>query len=237
MPPRLERREGGARLILDRPPVNALDLPAILDLEHSFTALAADPPPAGLVLTGAGRAFSAGVDTRAFAALDAAGRGEMILAITRMVAALYGLPCPVVAAINGHALGGGLVLALACDLRLAVDDPEIKLGLTEAQAGVPFPAGPLEVMRAELPPPLLRRLTLTSAVVSPRALALDGVIDGLHPAEDLIEAAAARAAAMAGQPAFALVKRQVRAPACAALAALVASGQDPLIAALSGGSD
>jgi hypothetical protein len=51
-----------------------------------------------------------------------------------------------VAAINGHALGGGFVLALACDYRIAADNEAAKLGMTEAQAGIPFPAGPLEVM-------------------------------------------------------------------------------------------
>jgi len=109
----------------------------------------------------------------------------MVRAITRMVARLIAIPAPVVAAINGHALGGGFLLMLACDYRIAVDNEAAKLGMTEAQAGIPFPAGPLEVMRHELSPELLRRLTLTSAVLNTRELLEARVLDSLCAVEDL----------------------------------------------------
>ena len=228
---RLERQGATAVLTLDRPPVNALDLKALLALETALDEVAAAPPEGGLVLTGAGKAFSAGVDTRAFDGYGAADRAAMILGITRMIAGLYSLNCPVVAAVNGHALGGGFVLMLACDVRLAAPG-EARLGLTEAQAGVPFPAGPLEVIRAELGPDLLRRLTLTSETLTPAELAAQGVIDGLVEG-DLVAAAVERAAALARQPAFGLVKAQLRAPVVARLRALAETGEDPLIGALS----
>lgn len=232
MSQRLDWQDGTAVLTLDRPPVNALDLEAVLALEAVFAELTASPPTRGLVLTGAGRAFCAGVDTRAFGGYGADDRAAMILAITRMITGLYALNCPVVAAVNGHALGGGFVLMLACDVRLA-SPADARLGLTEAQAGVPFPAGPLEVIRAELGPDVLRRLTLTSETETPERLAAQGVIDRLVE-DDLVAAAVARAAALAGQPAFGLVKRQIRSPVVARLRALVAAGKDPLIAALGG---
>src|ERR1700758_3958351 len=94
----------------------------------------------------------------------------MVRGITRMVARLLAIPAPVVAAMNGHALGGGFVLMLACDYRIAAAVEAAKLGMTEAKAGIPFPAGPLEVMRHELRPEMLRRLTLTGAVLDPREL-------------------------------------------------------------------
>lgn len=222
---------GGVALVrLARPPVNALDLPTIEALEAAFAALARERPR-GLVLSGAGGVFSAGVDTRAFASYRGQEKADMVRAITRMVAQLYGLPFPCVAAMGGHALGGGLVLALACDLRLAVDG-QARMGLTEARAGVPFPAGPLEVIRAELSPELLRRLTLTSAVVGQAELLNAGVLDRLVPAESLEAEAVTAAGELAEQPAFALVKDQLRRPAQERLAALVASGDDPLIQAL-----
>lgn len=229
---RLDWQDGTAVLTLDRPPVNALDLAAMLALEAVFADLTSNPPARGLVLTGAGRAFCAGVDTLAFGGYGADDRADMILAITRMITGLYALNCLVVAAVNGHALGGGFVLMLACDVRLA-RPAEARLGLTEAQAGVPFPAGPLEVIRAELAPDMLRRLTLTSETETPERLAAQGVIDRLVE-EDLVAAAIARAAALSDQPAFSLVKRQVRSPVVARLQALVAAGKDPLIAALGG---
>lgn len=225
----LERatHDGVALLRLARPPVNALDLPTILALEAAFADLARERPK-GLVLGGADGVFSAGVDTRAFAAYGPAEKAETVRAITRMVGQLYGLPFPTVAAMGGHALGGGLVLALACDARLAAVG-EARLGLTEARAGIPFPAGPLEVIRAELAPDLLRLMTLTSITIGPEELRTRGVIDRTFPPAELEAAALATAADLAAQPAFAIVKRQVRAPVLERLALLAASGDDPLI--------
>ncbi|MDH4385057.1 MAG: enoyl-CoA hydratase/isomerase family protein [Caulobacter sp.] len=224
--------DGVALVTLDRPPVNALDLTAIEQLGAQFAELRAVPPEKGIILTGAGRCFSAGVDTRAFGAYSAEIRARMILGITAMVAELYRIPCPVVTAAPGHALGGGLILMLCGDVRLAVDDDRIKMGLTEARAGVPFPAGPLEILFAELSPERIRRLTLTSQTQSPAELFRQGVIDELCSPDDLIEAAVRRVRDTASQPAFSLVKAQVRKGTIAKLTEIAASGEDPLIESL-----
>lgn len=213
---------------IDRPPVNALDIETIAALEQAFDGVARDAPRGGVVLTGAGKAFSAGVDTRAFASYDRDRRRDMVRGITRMVARLLAIPVPVVAAVNGHALGGGFVLMLACDYRIALD-LDAKFGLTEAQAGVPFPAGPLEIIRHELAPELLRRLTLTSDVLDARTLFDAGTIDALSPSDRIEATALARATALAGQPAFRTVKRQIRGALADRVAALAASGEDPFL--------
>ncbi|OCX29917.1 MULTISPECIES: enoyl-CoA hydratase/isomerase family protein [Bradyrhizobium] len=215
---------------IDRPPVNALDLDTITLLERTFAAAAAEAPSSGVVLTGGGQVFSAGVDTRAFAGYAREQRHEMVRAITRMLARLLAIPVPVVAAINGHALGGGFVLMLGCDYRLAVDSAAAKLGMTEAQAGIPFPAGPLEVMRHELSPELLRRLTLTSAVVDTRECLDQRLLDALCPATDLPAQSIAAAKRLAAQPGFRAVKRQIRGELAARLERLAATGQDPFLA-------
>jgi enoyl-CoA hydratase len=214
---------------IDRPPVNALDLDAILALEQTFAASGRDAPGHGIVLTGGGQVFSAGVDTRAFAGYSRDQRHEMVRAITQMVAQLVAIPVPVVAAINGDALGGGFVLMLACDYRIATDIAAAKLGLTEAQAGIPFPAGPLEVMRHELAPELLRRLTLTSAVLTTRELFEARVIDALCPSEDVKSRALAIAKQLAAQPAFGAVKRQIRGRLADRLAELASTGEEPFL--------
>jgi enoyl-CoA hydratase len=216
-------------LTIDRPPVNALDLEAIAALEAAFTEAAHQAPRNGVVLTGGGAVFSAGVDTRAFAAYGRDQRHEMVRAITRMVARLLAIPVPVVAAINGHALGGGFVLMLACDHRIATEAESAKLGMTEAKAGIPFPAGPLEVMRHELAPELLRRLTLTSAVLGTRELKQAGVIDALCAADEVKAHAIAAANSLAAQPAFGAVKRQIRGGLAERVAALAAAGQDAFL--------
>jgi enoyl-CoA hydratase len=226
---RYEETSGIATITLSRPPVNALDYDAVIALENAFKQLRSNPSAAGAILTGDGAAFSAGVDVRAFMAYEPAKRREMALAITRMTSAALALACPLVAAINGHALGGGFVLALCCDYRIAIDDPNLKLGLPEARAGVPFPAGPLRIIRHELPPGLLRQLALSSQTETPHRLADIGVLDALTTRDALMSTARERTAALAAQPGFEVVKQQTRGDLAAELSALVEAGCDPFI--------
>jgi len=222
-----ETRPGLVTATITRPPANALDSDAIRAIEAGFAGLSRNPPAKGVVLTGAGAMFSAGVDTRAFAGYDAAGRRELARAITRMTAAILALPVPLVGAINGHALGGGLVLALCCDWRIGAEEPAIKLGLLEAAAGVPFPAGPCAILSRELPGSTVRRLALSSEAMAPQAMRDLGVLDDLAAAADLAARAADRAEALARQPGFAIVKRQVRGGLADELQALARSGDEP----------
>jgi enoyl-CoA hydratase len=222
---RRENAAGGVvALTLDRPPVNALETQFVRDLT---TALIEEAErSAAIVLTGAGRAFSAGVDTKAAATLDAEGQHAGVEAINTLVVTLFGLPVPVVAAVNGHALGGGLIIPLACDV-LVASRAQCELGLTEVIAGVPFPAAPLEVCRQRLSPPVYNNLCLTGRVFGPEeALAL-GVADELADPEDLVAQALTIATRLAGYPAYARVKDQVRAAARAAVEQAVA--EDPLL--------
>jgi len=221
--------QGVTTLTIDRPPANALDLDAVVELLASFEALATEPPQLGVVLTGTGSIFSAGVDTRAFAGYENARRRELALAITRMTAAVLALPCPLVTAVNGHALGGGFVLMLCGDRRIAVDDPAAKFGITEARAGVPFPSGPLLIIQNELPQPLLRRLALSSQVVSPEDLLKTGVVDQLTPADTLLASAQSIVGELAAQPAFAVVKQQVRGTLAAQVRARAKESTDPFL--------
>src|SRR5262249_50462034 len=150
-------------------------------------------------------------------------------AITQAAARLLAIPVPVVAAVNGHALGGGFVLMLACDYRIGADAEATKLGMTEAQAGIPFPAGPLEIIRHELAPELLRRLALTSAVLGVRELLETRILDELCAVADLKASSLAHAKRLAAQPAFRTVKRQIRGGLAQRIAALASAGEEAFL--------
>lgn len=224
-PVRSNHTGGITEIIIDRPPVNALDFRSVEALASAVEKADRKSP---ILLTGGGSVFSAGVDTKAFAAYSPVEKAGMIRAITRMTANLVCHPAPVIAAVNGHALGGGFVLMLCADVRLITDQPSARFGLTEAQAGVPFPAGPLEIIRDEIEPNMLRRLTLTSQVLGSEEMMECGIADQTVSGSTLIETAQARALAVAAQPAFTMVKQQLRGRLMTALRTLAASGIDPL---------
>jgi enoyl-CoA hydratase len=133
--------EGLALVTLDRPAaLNALDDETLAELEGAFHALGHDRSVRVVILTGTGKAFAAGADIKvmaAFTPLDArafAQRGQRVLTL------IEDFPHPVIAAVNGFALGGGCELAMACDLRIASDrakagQPEVKLGVTPGFGG------------------------------------------------------------------------------------------------------
>ncbi len=142
---RVERRGGVVRCTLDRPPLNLFEPGLIAALRATFVSLAADPTVRLAVLTGAGRAFTGGMDVRVLRDLDAAGAATLITSLHDAIEAVHRAPFPVVAAVNGHALGAGFELAIACDLRVAA--AEATFGLPEVRVGVP------SVIQAALLPP------------------------------------------------------------------------------------
>jgi len=132
---RIARDGGVARLTLDRSPLNVLTPSLIAALGVAFRELGADPALRVLVLGGAGRAFSAGVDVAAMRDLDAAGARALIEALRRTIRALEEVPVPTIARLHGHVLGGALELVLACDLRIAA--ASCRLGMPEITVGIP----------------------------------------------------------------------------------------------------
>ena len=113
-----------------------------------------------MIITGTGTIFSAGVDLRRLLDGGSAYLADFLPALDRMLRRLLFLPKPVVAAVNGHAIAGGCVLACACDRRLAARGPG-RVGVTELLVGVPFPAVALETMRLVVPPHRLAEVVYT----------------------------------------------------------------------------
>jgi enoyl-CoA hydratase/carnithine racemase len=175
----LERDGPVAWCRLERPPLNLLEPGLIAAIHETFSALSAEASVRAVVLSGSGRAFTAGMDVRVLAGLDAAGARELITALHGAIQAVHHATFPVIAAVHGPCLGAGLELALACDLRIA--STEATFGLPEVRVGVP------SVIEAALLPPLIglgraAELLLTGeAVPAERALAwglVNRVTDG-----------------------------------------------------------
>lgn len=138
---RLEAGGPVARVVLDRPPLNVLTIDMLEELADAVAVASADPAAKVVVLTGEGKAFCAGVDVADHTAERVA---TMIESFSRAVRALLSVDLPVVAAVNGAALGGGLELALACDVVLArtgakLGQPEIRLGVFPPAAAALLP--------------------------------------------------------------------------------------------------
>ena len=221
---------GGVALVrIDRPPANAMDLELLAAGHAVLDDLRRDEPDA-VVLTGREGFFSAGVDLKLAPTLDAAGQRELVEGINRIFAGWYGLPLPVVCAVNGHAIAGGMILALCGDYRIGVDEGA-KLGLTELKAGVGYPAVAFAVVRAELSPPAARLLALRAHLVGPEEAQRLGVLDELVPAGRVEERALELAAELGAlpRPTYARVKRQVRGEALDWMEARVERGDDPLL--------
>jgi enoyl-CoA hydratase len=168
-----------ARVTLDRPPVNAADARLLSELHDAFDALRSAPVDA-VVLTGAGRVFCAGNDLHEFAAMDAERAEELMYLARRAFWSVYDCPVPVVAMVNGAALGTGLALTSCCDLVVASE--AATFGLPELEVGV---LGGVKFAARLVPELAVRRLFLTAERVSARRFAELGAPITVVPAGEL----------------------------------------------------
>lgn len=169
-----------------------------------------------VVFTGTGSIFSAGVDL--FRIVDGGAEyvDRFVPLLSTFVRALFALPIPVVAAVNGHAIAGGGVMTLAADYRLMADGSG-RIGVPELVVGVPFPAAPLEVVRFAVSPERVQALAYTGATLLPNDARAAGLVDEVVPADALPARAREMAAQLASLPpeVFRLTKQALRADALA----------------------
>ena len=135
---------------------NALDLEFCAALTAQLDACERSPSTRALVMTGSGAMFSAGVDLLRVVDGGADYIRVFLPAMNRMFEKLFAFPKPVVAAVNGHAIAGGCILACAADWRLMSGQPG-RIGIPELLVGVPFPVVPLEIVRFATPPQHLQK--------------------------------------------------------------------------------
>jgi enoyl-CoA hydratase len=223
----VSRDEHGVTTVaVDRPPANAMDVALLDELVAALDGVAADPP-AAVVLAGRPGFFSAGADLKAVPSYGPDEQRAMVNGINAMALGVYGLPCPVVGAITGHAIAGGMVLAICTDLRVAAS--EGRYGLTEVKVGVPYPQAAIGVIAAELPLAARRLFAFGNGLHDAQTCLRLGVFDEVvEPAEVLprAQALARDLAAMPGEV-YARTKRDLRGATLERLRA--AAADDPLL--------
>src|SRR3954449_1251492 len=222
-----EERGDVALVRIDRPPANAMDLDLLRVANVAREELQASRPGA-VVLTGRDGFFSAGVDLKAAPTLGPAEQREMVDGINRLFAGWYSFPRPVVCAVNGHAIAGGMILALCGDYRVGCDVGN--LGLTELRVGVPYPACAMAVVRAELSAAAARVLVLRAELISWADALEMRAIDELVEHSAVLPRALEVASEMAQLPrsAYPGVKQQLRRETLEVLEAVVGGRADPV---------
>ncbi|RLF09176.1 MAG: hypothetical protein DRJ69_05110 [Thermoprotei archaeon] len=177
-----EVKEGVAWITLNRPPLNVMNTEMLLELADAFKTAGGDPSAVVIVVTGAGKAFSAGADVADHMPekLDA-----FIKAFNGMFYAMWEVDKPIIAAVNGHALGGGCEHVIACDMAIA--STEAQIGQPEIVVGV-YPPIAIPVM-----PQLAGRmkafeLILTGDRVSGEEAARIGLVNKAVPPDKLMDA-------------------------------------------------
>jgi enoyl-CoA hydratase len=197
---------------------NALDIEFCDALAACFDDLRRADAKA-VVLTGRGLIFSAGVDLKQLSAGGADYIRRFLPALHRLYEAVFFHPKPVVAAVNGHAIAGGCVLACCADRRLMARNSG-RIGVTEILVGVPFPALAFEVVRFAAPPRYLPEFTLSGATYATGEALQRGWVDEVaEPVELMDDAiAVARELSLLSPAAFAQTKLQIRQPVTERLA-------------------
>ncbi len=206
---------------------SVLDLELCDALRAAIEDAAAAPDVHALVLTGTGTIFSAGVDLRRLIDGGPDSITQFLDSLDSLIRALFLFPKPAVAAINGHAIAGGAILAFACDSRLMSTG---RIGVTELLVGVPFPPMALEVVRFAIPQKHLRAMVYFGRTIDVDAAHAIGIVDDIVLPEGLLIRATETARHLAGiaPDAFRMTKRQLREPYLRAAAAIASDSTEAI---------
>lgn len=193
-------------VILSAPGKNAISSALMRQIIDELRAAAGEP----VLLTGAGDAFSAGLNLKEVMSLDRAGMATFLGLLEEMTRALFEYPGPTVALVNGHAIAGGCVLALCCDHRVATASGNARIGLNEVALGLRFPPRVMKLVKARVPPHALGRVVLGAELFDASGALEFGLLDEL--ATDASACAGQRLAALSAHPpdAYARAKQLLR---------------------------
>lgn len=208
------RVEGGvAVVVLCRGKVNALDEATIDELNDRFRELETDEAARSVVFSAEGKFFSFGFDIPGFLGHSKPDFSRFLTKFTDLYTYLFTYPKPVVAALNGHTVAGGLMLALACDRR-SMAAGKGKVALNELAFGSSVLAGSVELLRFAVGNRNAEEILYTGAMYLPEEALRLGLVDEVCSGEDLLGKAMAAARELGGksQPAFQTMKRLLRSP-------------------------
>lgn len=220
---------------------NAQNEAFFVDLHEALDRLDREPPPAGIVLTGQGSIFSAGIDLKyslpLFATRDLRAIREWFGRYRATNVRLFTYPRPIVAAINGHAFAGGVITALCCDYRIAAEGPA-RFALNEVPIGIPMPAVYCEIIRYAVGTSNATLATLFGQEFDAHGAQQVGFVHETVPADKLIEAAVNRATLIPNDAmaAYAGAKRGLQAPTLASISAAEPLDHDWIAAAAEPGN-
>ncbi|WP_394832369.1 enoyl-CoA hydratase/isomerase family protein [Pendulispora rubella] len=191
---------------LAHPAKNALDSTLMAYLLEQLREAAGRP----VLITGSDNAFSAGLNLKTVSRFDGPAMRMFLDRLEHFMAAVYLYPGPVAAAINGHAIAGGCVLALCCDYRVALADPKIKIGLNEVALGVRFPPRIHTIVSRRVPPQHHERVILGAELFDPITAFELGLLDAVS--EDPLQNARDRLTTWGALPqdAYSATKRDLR---------------------------
>jgi enoyl-CoA hydratase len=199
---RLEVSEGVGTLRLDRPKMNALNVQVQEEIRAGAVEAADRDDISAVVVYGGERVFAAGADIKEMADMSYVDMARRSGPLQSALSAVARVPKPVVAAVNGYALGGGCELALCADIRIAADDA--KLGQPEIQLGIIPGAGGTQRLSRLVGPAKAKNMIYTGRHVGATEALAMGLVDQVVPAEQVYDAAVAWAAQFVNGPAFAL---------------------------------
>ena len=222
---RIERDGAVAILHLESGRANAMSAQFLDALSRLLSELG-DAKAA--VITGQDKFFSAGLDLPGLIDLDRKSLLGFMAKFEQVMLQVFELPIPLVAAINGHAIAGGCVLALEADVRIAADRESLRIGLNEAQLGLGLPAAVVEPLREQVPGSSLSRLALGGELFDPHEALRLGLVHGVVPEGDLLPRALLKAKALAAVPGGGIrqIKASLRAPIAALMRARAAEEGD-----------
>ena len=199
---RLEVSDGVATLRLDRPKMNALDVQVQEEIRAAAAEAAARDDVKAVVVWGGGRVFAAGADVKEMAEMSYVDMVKRSGALQSAFTAVARIPKPVVAAVNGYALGGGCELAMCADLRFAAEDAV--LGQPEVLLGIIPGAGGTQRLTRLVGPSRAKDIIFTGRFVKAEEALAIGMVDRVYPADQVYAEAVAWAGQFAGAATYAV---------------------------------